>query len=326
MSRLVHLGNAVVDLVLQVPAAPERGGDVLARAASELVGGGFNVMAAASRQGLPVVYAGMHGSGPRAAQVRAALAAEDIAVLQPVLADRDSGLVVTIVEDDGERSFITVPGAEAQLDAGALARVELAGGDHLYLTGYSLAHAANRTALVEWLPGVGDAVVVFFDPGPLVATLPATDLELVLARCDWVSANAAEATTLTGLDDPVDAARALRRRIRGGVLVRCGPDGCVLALHDDDPVVVPGLSVPVVDLTGAGDAHAGAFIAQLSRGVDPRAAARWANAAAAIAITRRGPATGPTYAEVAEFSPANLRTQPAQAAARPRPAAPRPRA
>ncbi|HSK31841.1 MAG TPA: PfkB family carbohydrate kinase, partial [Propionicimonas sp.] len=85
MSRLVHLGNAVVDLVLQVPSAPARGGDVLARTASELVGGGFNVMAAAARQGSPVVYAGMHGTGPRGDQVRAALAAEGIEVLQPVL-------------------------------------------------------------------------------------------------------------------------------------------------------------------------------------------------------------------------------------------------
>lgn len=299
MSRLVHLGNAVVDLVLQVRAAPERGGDVLARAASALVGGGFNVMAAASRQGLPVVYAGMHGAGPRGDQVRTALAAEGIAVLQPVQPGCDTGLVVVIVEDDGERSFITAPGAEAQLDADALARVELAAGDYAYLTGYSLAHASNRAALVEWLPGVEEGVVVFFDPGPLAASLPVDALELVLGRADWVSANAAEATALTGLDDAVDAARALQDRTRGGVLVRCGPGGCVVAPPGADPVVVPGVAADVVDLNGAGDAHAGAFIAQLARGADPVAAARWANAAAALAVEHVGPATAPTYAEVA---------------------------
>ncbi len=298
MSRLVHVGNAVVDLVLQVPAAPERGGDALASAASELVGGGFNVMAAACRQGLPVVYAGMHGSGPRGDQVRTALAAEGIVVLQPVLFGSDTGLVVTIVEEDGERSFITAPGAEAQLDAEALARVELAAGDYLYLSGYSLAHESNRRALVEWLPSVGSDVVVFFDPGPLVATLPRDELELVLARADWVSGNAAEAEVLTGQLDAVDAARALQERTHGAVLVRCGPDGCVVGLPGADPVVVPGVDAAVVDLTGAGDAHAGAFLAQLAGGVDPLGAARWANAAAAIAISRRGPATGPTYTEV----------------------------
>jgi len=298
MSRLVHLGNAVVDLVLQVPHAPERGGDVLARAASELVGGGFNVMAAASRQGLPVVYAGMHGAGPRGDRVRAALTAEGIGVLQPVLPTCDTGLVVVIVEADGERSFITVPGAEARLDAAALARVELAAGDHLYLTGYSLAHASNRAALTDWLPGVGEAVV-FFDPGPLVASLPAEALGVVLARADWVSANAAEATALTGRSDPLDAAGALQQRSGGRVVVRCGPDGCVVALPGADPVLVPGVAADVADLNGAGDAHAGAFIAQLVWGVEPRNAAAWANAAAALAVERVGPATAPTYAEVA---------------------------
>ncbi len=66
-------------------------------------------------------------------------------------------------------------------------------------------------------------------------------------------------------------------------MVRCGPDGCVVALPGADPVVVPGVAAEVVDLNGAGDAHAGAFIAQLALGVEPLAAAAWANAAAAIA-------------------------------------------
>jgi len=302
MSRLVHLGNAVVDLVLQVPAAPERGGDVLASTASELVGGGFNVMAAASRQGLPVVYAGMHGTGPRGDRVRAALAAEGVAVLQPVLPGCDTGLVVVIVEDDGERSFITAPGAEAQLDAAAVARVELAAGDFIYLTGYSLAHPSNRTALVEWLPGVGEDVVVFFDPGPLVASLPPDALAVVLARADWVSVNAAEAAALTGCADATASALALRDQTRGRAMVRRGPDGCVVALPGADPVSVPGVAAVVVDLNGAGDAHAGAFIAQLALGRAPLAAAAWANAAAAIAISRPGPATGPTYVEVAALT------------------------
>jgi sugar/nucleoside kinase (ribokinase family) len=298
MSRLVHLGNAVVDLVLQVPAAPERGGDVLASTASEHVGGGFNVMAAAARQGLPVVYAGVHGAGPRGDRVRAALAAEGIAVLQPVLPGCDTGLVVVIVEDDGERSFITAPGAEAQLDSDALARVELAAGDYLYLTGYSLAHESNRDALVRWLPGVRPGVVVFFDPGPLVASLPAEALAVVLARSDWVSANAAEATALTGLTDVAAAARALQCRTPGGVLVRCGAEGCAVALPGADPVLVPAVAADVVDLNGAGDAHAGAFIAELARGAEPLSAARWANAASALAIERFGPASAPIHADV----------------------------
>lgn len=302
MSVLIHVGNAVVDLVLTVPNAPPRGGDVLAEAATEQAGGGFNVMAAAARQGMAVAYAGLHGTGPRGDLVRAALAAEGIALLQPVVPDHDTGLVVAIVEADGERTFITVPGAEARLTAADLARVAVQPTDVVYLTGYSLAHPANSEALLHWLPGIGPGPLVVFDPGPLVLGLPRAAVATVLDRADWVSANAAEATALTGSPDPAEAAGELLARTGGaGVVVRCGAAGCQLALPGAAPVALPGINSTVVDLNGAGDAHAGAFIARLAAGADPVAAARWANVAAGLAVARRGPATGPTFAEVAGY-------------------------
>src|SRR5271156_3656799 len=76
LRRLIFAGEAIVDLLMRVPALPERGGDMLAESSAVQVGGGFNIMAAAIRQGLPVVYAGGHGTGPWGDKVRAALAGE----------------------------------------------------------------------------------------------------------------------------------------------------------------------------------------------------------------------------------------------------------
>jgi sugar/nucleoside kinase (ribokinase family) len=56
--------------------------------------------------------------------------------------------------------------------------------------------------------------------------------------------------------------------------------------------------VTAVDSTGAGDAHAGVFLASLADGLPPLDAAARANAAAAYAVTRHGPATSPTRAEL----------------------------
>ena len=78
--RLLFAGEAIVDVVLRVPALPERGGDILASASQVTVGGGFNVMSAAARQGLPVLYAGGHGTGPWGDLVRAALDAEGVEI------------------------------------------------------------------------------------------------------------------------------------------------------------------------------------------------------------------------------------------------------
>jgi sugar/nucleoside kinase (ribokinase family) len=343
--RLLHTGNVVIDVVLAVPALPERGGDVLASQSQVSPGGGFSVLAAAARQGMPVVYAGAHGTGPFGDLARAALAREGVEVALPPAPDADTGLVIAMIEADGERTFLTSPGAEAALRAGDLTVVRPGPDDVVYVSGYSLAHPGSRQALAGWLPGLGDRQVVVFDPGPLGAALTAARqardaLRVVLARADWLTCNAREAQALTGLADPVAAAAALAERavpgrapagragsrnqidagriragasgpggpgvpgvpgVPGGALVRTGASGCVVCQKGAVPVRVPGFRVKAVDTNGAGDTHTGTFIAALAGGAALADAARTANAAAAVSVTRRGPATAPTAAELARF-------------------------
>jgi sugar/nucleoside kinase (ribokinase family) len=300
--RLVHLGNVVVDLVLTVGDLPVRGGDVIASSTTTSPGGGFNVMAAASRLGLTTLYGGLLGTGPFGDRARAALLADGIDWLLPARVEQDTGFVVTLVDSSGERTFVTSPGAEATLRSTDLLQPRL--DDLVYLSGYSLLHDANRDALIRWLPTIPAGVQVFFDPGPLVADIPSTALEPVLARADWLSCNAAEAQAMTGSNDPTEAIKALLARAGSssefGGLVRVGADGCLLAVRGD-VVRVAGFAVEAVDLNGAGDAHSGAFLAGIAEGKEPAEAARWANAAAALAVTRRGPATGPSRAELEGF-------------------------
>ena len=79
--RLVLVGSVIVDIVLYVDALPERGGDVVASRSMTTAGGGFNVLSAAARQGLPSAYGGLVGTGPFGEQVRDALAAESVELL-----------------------------------------------------------------------------------------------------------------------------------------------------------------------------------------------------------------------------------------------------
>jgi sugar/nucleoside kinase (ribokinase family) len=65
--------------------------------------------------------------------------------------------------------------------------------------------------------------------------------------------------------------------------------------HVAAPAVAP------VDSTGAGDAHSGVFLAGLAAGLTVGEAARRANAAAALTVTRTGAATSPTRAELDRF-------------------------
>jgi sugar/nucleoside kinase (ribokinase family) len=319
ISGLFFAGEAIVDVVMRVPALPTRGGDLLATSAQVAVGGGFNVMAAAARQGLPVLYAGGHGTGPWGELVRAALAAEGIGLLRPPDPSRDTGFDVALVEPDAEPVFVTMLGAESACEPSSWDAITAGHRDAVYVSGYGLIAPGSGAALSAWAAALPPDVLLFVDPGPLAAQIPDSVLDPVLARCDWLSCNAREAALLGGAAGPEGAAgRLLARTARASVIVRVGPDGCFLAarppalalrpsagkvpssLASRPPSLahIPAPAVVAVDTTGAGDAHSGVFLAALADGLPPVSAARRANAAAALAVTRPGPATSPDRAEL----------------------------
>ena len=190
---------------------------------------------------------------------------------------------------DGLSVAMVHRGAEATLTGADLAGLATRPGDAAGLSGYGLVHPSNRGALLGWLARLPAAATVVFDPGPLVTSIPPDALDQVLGRADWLTCNAREAAALTGAARPAAALRALADRLaahgRPGarVLVRTGPDGCLLSSSPQrTPLAVPGFPVTELDSNGAGDTHTGAFIAALAAGADARQAARRANAAAAI--------------------------------------------
>lgn len=295
MSRLLHTGQVIVDLVMALDTLPATGGDVLAQSASFEAGGGFNVMAAARRNGLPVVYLGRHGNGRFGDLARASMQAEGVEMAQPASTDKDTGLCVSLTEATTERTFISHIGAEGDLSADDLARVTPQPGDYVYVSGYSLLLEGKAQALLEWVVALPREINVVFDPGPLVKAPDSALMVALLPRIDIWTSNGPEALAFTGARTLADALGELKRHLPEGALlvVRDGPKGCwVNADH------VPGFKVIAVDSNGAGDAHAGVFVAGLAAGLAPVQAARRANAAAALAVTRWGPATSPGSAEV----------------------------
>jgi sugar/nucleoside kinase (ribokinase family) len=291
INRLVGLGSIVVDLVLHVDRLPDRAGDVLASSSVTRVGGGLNVLAAATAAGLPTAYAGGHGTGPFGDLVRARLVELGIPALLAPSAIADTGFCVVLVDDTGERTFVTTVGAEGRLTAEQVAGPDVTDDDAVYVSGYDLAypHAEVVADLVTELPR--EALVVL-DPGPLVADIDPDLLAGVLARTRWLSLNAREAALWTGLDNPAAALDAVLATAPDecGVVLRTGPEGAVVASRGRDPVTVPGVPVErVTDTTGAGDVHVGAFVAALAAGLEPVTAVRQANAAAAAAVSKRAP-------------------------------------
>lgn len=302
--RLLYMGGAVVDFVYRVPALPDPGGESLARSFDSLAGGGFNMMAAAAASGMEVAYGGQHGKGPYGDLLRAAMTERGIALLQPLYEALDSGTCVVMVTPDAERTFVSWPGAEGVMEKRHLKVIDPLETDWVFVSGYSLSYGGSGPALADWVGSLPSGTAVIFDPSPLVGEIPGDRLATVLQRADWLSCNQTEAVAIAGDKDAAAQADLLVETHcprAQGLVMRAGAEGSFLKLRGQTLTSLPAFEVEAVDSNGAGDTHVGAFIAAVSRGADPLEAVRYANAAAAISVTREGGASAPERDEIERF-------------------------
>lgn len=301
MPRVIHTAQALVDVVVEVPHLPPRGGNVHTPAAHRYAGGAVNILLAAARQGATAVHAGAIGTGPNGDLIRAALAAEGVAYSAPPVPDMDTGSCFVLVEPTAERTFITTLEGERHVTVDSLATSAPEPGDLICVSGYSL-QPPTLGPLATWLGSLPDGVVIVLDPGAPFASLPREVREQMLQRTHVWTSNAQEAFELSGVVDAGESPAAVARMLPEDavVIVRDGPNGCWVH-RAGRTVYVPGFPQTPVDTNGAGDAHTGALVAEIALGTPWEEAARRANAVGAVKVTRQGPATAPTRAEVDAF-------------------------
>lgn len=302
MPRIIHTGQALVDATAMIPALPARGQNVMAAGWSQQAGGAVNILVAAARSGADCVHAGAIGTGPNGDLVREALQRAGVTWSAQAVPNADTALCVVLVEPSAERTFVTTLGAERELSRAGLDAAVPAPGDLVCVTGYSLTVPSTRDPLLAWLAALPAKVEVVLDPGAAFAALPTALREQVLGLTTVWTSNQEEATALTGAVGmgPAAAAVALRLRVGAVSIVRDGPAGCAVHAFGGTRVV-PGFPQEPLDTNGAGDAHTGVLLAERAQGAGWEEACRRANVAGAIKVTRRGPATAPTRAEIDAF-------------------------
>lgn len=309
MARVIHTGQALVDYVLDVPALPVRGGNVYASAGRRSAGGAVNILVAAARNGAAAEHAGAHGTGENGELIRAVLHREGVTLSNPPELGLDSGICICLLETD-ERTFITTRGAERAITVASLDRARPEPGDIVCVDGYTLVAGATVQPMLQWLERLPGGVDVVLDPAADFAAQPADVRRRALAATTVWTSNLAEAVDIARVHglapfDPGDmaaAADAVAPLLRPDavVIVRDGANGC--AVRDGAPALaLAGYPQEPVDTNGAGDAHTGVLAAARVGGASWTDAARRANAGAAIKVTREGPATAPTSAEIDDW-------------------------
>jgi ribokinase len=296
--RVLVVGSANVDFKVALARLPQRGETVTNGTLLVNHGGkGANQAVAARRLGGDVRLLGCVGDDASGREVRAALAAEGIGTAGLVTSvAAATGTALILVDREGQNQIAVAPGANRALTP---EHVRDRAGDFAWaeavLVSCEVTLDTVRAAL-EIARRRGLRTIL--NPAP-VPDAPVDFLDLV----DYLTPNAGEAARLAavgGEDDAAVARAAAALRVRGArcVVTTLGERG-VLACTETGSHRVPAPAIVALDTTAAGDAFNGALAVALTEGRELAAALRFANAAAAMACTRRGAqASLPTRAEV----------------------------
>jgi len=286
-----------MDMVTLTPQIPRIGQTVIGTGFGTTPGGkGANQAVAAARLGYAVHMVGNVGRDVYGPVLLDNLASAGVSTKAMEKVDGPSGLAPIFLSEAGENAIVVVPGANGKVDAASVDRhAELIRSAGMVLCQLeipmeTISHVLSLCAEA--------GVPVMLDPAP-AAILP----EAVWGQVAWFTPNETEAAFyLENSESPEEAAKHLLARGLKGVVLKRGGEGSYVAVAGGKAAWVAAFKVDVIDTVGAGDCFNGAFAVALLEGLDAWAAARFASAAAAISVSRRGAqASMPSRAEVEEF-------------------------
>jgi ribokinase len=285
--KIVIVGSSNTDMIVKTARIPKPGETVIGGTFSMAAGGkGANQAVAAARAGGKVTLIARVGSDLFGAQAVKGFRADGINVTR-IVRDKKaaSGVALIFVDAAGENSIAVASGANAALSPSDVrkAKAVISSADVLLMqleTPLETVVAAADIAAKRNIP-------VILNPAPAQA-LP----DSLLKQISVLTPNEHEAELLTGIpvrseEDAAAAAEALIAKGVGMAIITLGPRGAYL--HSEPfKGLIPGFTVTAVDSTAAGDVFNGAFAVAFAEKRPLPDAVRFANAAAAISVTKLG--------------------------------------
>ena len=303
MKTLV-IGAAIIDIIMKIKRLPKSGEDILCSETVSTVGGcAYNV--AGTLRGFGVdhdlfvpVGRGMYGD-----MIAGALEKLGYQILIRE-EESDNGYCLCLVEEDGERTFITVKGAEGRFRPSWFEQLSQDAYDSIYVAGYQVCGASGRV-ISDWMAGAKDRMKekrVFFAPGPVITDIDQAVMERILSVGPILHLNEKEAFDYAKQPSVEDCLRYLYGLNHNLVVVTMGASG---TMYYDGSVMrqVPAYKTQVKDTIGAGDSHVAAMIAGYSKGLDTEQCVRLANRVASAIVSIQGPVMTGEMFEQQDFAP-----------------------
>jgi len=278
--RVCVVGNAALDLSLRVDHLPVAGETSLAvETLYDLGGKGANQAVVVARAGTPTQLFAAIGQDAEGDRIVAQLSAEGIDTSHMMRVPYPTDLSIITVDARGENTIVTRNEAAARYHPEPRSIVDATrAGDWIALQGNL---SADFTAQMLRAARLG-ARCTLLNPGPV-----GFDCVPLLGDVDVLVVNRVEASTLSAHDDPARAAEALQHAGAREVCVTLGAEGA-LWCNERGTQHLPAVRATAIDTVGAGDAFCGTLLAAFGHGLAMPLALRWAQAIAAVVVTRRG--------------------------------------
>jgi sugar/nucleoside kinase (ribokinase family) len=288
VDQTLVIGSTVIDVLIAVPHLPRRGEDLtVSSSACRLGGCAYNVYQALRRFDSPALLCSPVGGGVYGRMVRKALAAEGLSPL--VNLEEENGCCYCLIEEDGERTFLSRHGAEYLFSRTWMDKIDYSRAGSVFICGIEVEDPTGGE-IVDFVCERAQ-LDLYFAPGPRITHIGKDRMARLLARRSlsgkgpFLHLNGAEALAFSGSTTIEGAADFIFRQTGNGLVITLGARGCYYRERNGG-AFVPGLPVRALNTVGAGDAHCGAVIACLKQGMDLAAACVRANAAGAAAAGR----------------------------------------
>jgi sugar/nucleoside kinase (ribokinase family) len=292
MRAVYVVGDVMLDVVVEVTGPFSHASDTPSVISTSPGGAAANQSVALARAGAPVTLVGAVGADPFGDAAGAALRAAGVNVALLARTERPTGVVVALVEPDGQRSMLTDRGANLALDIAMIDALDsLVGPDaHVHVSGYCLLDEATRAAGLRVLALARDhgasISVDASSAGPLRA-LGADRFISWVRGVDYLFCNREEGEVLTSRADTPGIAERLAT-IALEAIVTEGPDGALVATRDGQVHRAPAEVARVEDTIGAGDSFTATYLVRRLQGADVVAALADAATSASRTVARRG--------------------------------------
>ncbi len=290
--HLVTLGDLVADLIAPIPSLPIEAGQHQRLEWLQMEAGGTgNTLVMAARLGLQTVTIGAMGDDRPGHRVAAILQREQVGLDGLVFVpDRKTPIALVFVDARGDHVFLGTLNEAAPIPFQAHWHALLQDARALFTTGYAmhpntLFGPDNNMQCIQ-IARSGNCRI-FMDLGPSAFIAEPGRVAEALALADVVLATAEEISQWTDIADPVKAAHRLRATGPDVIVIKLGPEGCII-VRGQQEVACPGFQVDFRDSAGAGDAFAAGYMAAWLDDRDDRTAGMIANAVGAAAVTRVG--------------------------------------